>query len=335
MPRVEYTLSFENYQEMTSSRREKKDFRFAAGTAILGLVCIAAGYLFLRLHTDGSFFPGGLLLATGLLFTFLGMILGFFARSKPSRPNTRALRREYDLYYSDQRTIEFDENGWRVFWYEGEDVRPWSCLRQVYDLETLLVLATGTTYYWLPKTALLPDGQLDRLKAMAESCFSSHQRLFEVPLIPSAWVFVAAKAFHNWRTQRLPRLLCLVASALVGYWTSDYWSGFFSGFWVFAFPLLLIACEGLFYLAKYYAEDWSQTAPNAEIMSDCLAYRTKTIRWIAEYRQVAELKEIPGAFMLYFDSKSYQLIPKRGFSPERMAQFKGLVHRGELVAASD
>jgi hypothetical protein len=73
------------------------------------------------------------------------MILGLLAKPKSSRPDPTVLRREYDLFHADRRAIEFDENGWRLFWYEGEDVRPWSCLRQVYDLDTLLLLGTGTT----------------------------------------------------------------------------------------------------------------------------------------------------------------------------------------------
>lgn len=38
-----------------------------------------------------------------------------------------------------------------------------------------------------------------------------------------------------------------------------------------------------------------------------------------------ELREIPGAFMLYFDLNSYYLIPKHGFSPEQIVQFRDVV----------
>jgi len=326
MPKIEYTLCFENYLEMTSSRREKKELRIAATSAISGFFSIAAGYLFLRIHVEASFFPGGFLLATGFLLTFLATILGFLAKPKSSRPDTTVLRREYDLFHADRRAIEFDENGWRLFWYEGEDVRPWSCLRQVYDLETLLVLGTGTTYYWLPKTALQPDGQLARLKALAESFLTKRQRLFEVPLRPSAQVYVVARMFHNWRRQPLARLLCLSALTLTAYWILSNADVPSKGLWALpAVPLFLILCEGLFYLAKYCTEDWSKTSQNAEIMSDCISYKTKKIRWIAEYRQLMELREIPGAFLLYFDVNSYHLIPKHGFPPGQIAKFREVV----------
>lgn len=327
MPRIEYTLCFENYLEMTSSQREKKDFRIAAISAISGFFCIAAGYLFLKISTERSVFLGGLLLATGLLLTSLAMILGLLAKSKSSRPDTTVLRREYALFYADSRAIEFDENGWRLFWYEGEDVRPWSCVRQLYDLETLLVLGTGTTFYWLPKLALRRDGQLDHLKALAESFLTKREQLFVVPLRPSAQVYLVAKVFHNWRCQLLARLLCLSALTLVGYWAfSNAGNVPSKGLLALAVvPLFMILCEGLFYLAKYYTEDWSKASPNAEIMSDCIGYKTKTIRWIVEYRQLIKLREIPGAFLLYFELNSYHLIPKHGFSPGQIAQFREAV----------
>jgi hypothetical protein len=306
MPRIEYKLSFENYLEMTCSRREKKDFRIPAVSAILGFFFIAAGYLLLRINIEASFFPGGLLLATGLLLTFLA---------------------EYDLFYADKRAISFDENGWRLLWYEGEDVRPWSCLREVYDLKTLLVLGTGTTNYWLPKDSLEAAGQLDHLKALAESFLTSRQQVFQVPLRPSAQVYLAAKLFHNWRRQLTARLLCYAALMLVAYWIlfSNPEQAALKSLWLFALvPFFLCLCEGLYYFVKHYTEDWSKASQNVEIMSDCILYKTLTTRWIAEYRQLLELREIPGAFLLYFDRSSYHLIPKRGFSQKQVDQFRDI-----------
>src|SRR5215475_13125365 len=200
MPTFGYQLSFENYLEMTRSRRERKDYRFAAFSAITGFFCIAGGYLFLKLGHE-SFFPGGFLLATGLLLTFLGMLLGFLAKSKPTQPDTKTLQREYELGCADKRILEFDEKCWKVQWFEGEDVRPWSCLRQVYELETLLVLGTSTTYYWFPKEALQEAGQLEPLKAIAESSLAKRQMLFQIALHPSALAYVAGRMYHGWDRQ--------------------------------------------------------------------------------------------------------------------------------------
>ena len=120
-----------------------------------------------------------------------------------------------------------------------------------------------------------------------------------------------------------------MALTLVGYWIfSSVGDVPSTGLWALAVvPLFLILCECLFYLVKYYKEDWSKASPNAEIMSDCIGYETKTVRWIVEYRQLMQLREIPGAFLLYFDLNSYHLIPKHGFSLEQIAQFRDVVRK--------
>lgn len=263
----------------------------------------------------------------GLLLTLLAMFVGLFARPKSQQLDSTALQREYDLFHADRRTIEFDETGWRLSWYEGQDVRPWSCLRQVHDGETILVLATSTTGYWLPKQALQGAGQLDQLKTLAESHLVNRKKLFEVPTRPSALLYSAAAMFHNWHRQLLTRLLSYAALTLIAYWIAYAAPAQKAGsLWGLAMvPLCLIFGEGLIYFRTYFKTDWSKAAQNAEIMSDCLGYKTNTDRWIAEYRRLKAVREIPGAFLLYFEQNSYHLLPKRSFSPAQITQFRKIV----------
>lgn len=328
MPKIEYTLSFENYLEMVrGSQKGGQDLRIGLASAIAGLCCLATGYFFLKMNVNGSFFPGGLLLMIGLLLTFLAMFFGVFAKPKSPPFDTTALRREYEVFHADHRSIDFDESGWRLSWYEGEDVRPWSCLRQIHDGETILMLATTTTGYWLPKDALQRVGQLDHLKTLAESYLTNRKKLFEVPMRSSAQVYLVAAMFHHWRRQMLTKLLTCAALTLVAYWVVYAAPAQHArSLWGLAVvPVSLIFGEGLVYLRKYFNTDWSKTARNAEIMADCIGYNTKTDRWIAEYRRLQEVRELPGAFLLYFDRKSYHLLPKRGFSSAQIAQFKQTV----------
>lgn len=202
---------------MTRSQRGKKDFKLAAAVAILGFIFIAGGYLFLKLQQE-SFFPGGWLLASGLLLAVLAMVLGFLAKPKSRRVDLKTARREYNLYHSDKRCFEFDENGWKLFWYEGEDVRPWSCLRQIYSLETVIVLGTVTTYYWLPRAALEEARQLEHLRDLADASLTKRQLLFSVGMRPSLLVYLAGKMYHGWRRMSGPRVLCMSAAVLIFYW---------------------------------------------------------------------------------------------------------------------
>jgi len=331
MPRIEYTLSFENYLEMTSSRRGKPKYRAALISALIGFFFVAAGYTYLRIWPETWPVIGGSLLGLGLLTTGLALALAFFAKPKTSRPDMTTLRREYDRFFSDKRAIDFDENGWRVFWYEGEDLRPWSCVKEIHDLKTLLILVTETTYYWLPKVALEREGQLANIKALAETALTNRRLLFKVPMRPSAFVYVVAKLSHNWRRQFTTRLLCYLAATLVVYWVvfSDADGTKPHSQWLLALaPVLLIFCESLYYFRKYFLANWSEAAREAEIMSDCVGYKTDSVRWIAGYRRLLESREVPGAFLLYFDPQSFHLIPKKGFSPDQLVTFR------ELLASS-
>jgi YcxB-like protein len=328
MPRIEYTLSFENYLEMTRFRHEKPRYTSAIVFALAGFSFMATGYIYLRIWPDTWPIIGGILLSLGFLAAFLAMPLAFLAKPKSSRQNTATLRGEYDRYHSDKRAIDFDVNGWRVLWYEGEDVRPWSRVKGIHNLKTLLVLSTETTHYWLPKAALEQDGHFAQIKALAETALRNRESLFTVPMRPSSLVYVEARLFHDWRLRFGANLLCYAVATLVVYWiafsNSDNTSPY--SLWPLAFvPVLLLSCHGLYHLRNYFFANWSEAAREAEIMSDCVGYKTDTVQWIAEYRSAKELREVPGAFLLYFAPHSFHLIPKRGFSSQQIVTFRNLL----------
>jgi len=328
MPRIEYTLSFENYLEMTVSRREKPKYKAAVISALSGFSLIAVGYTYLQIWPDTRTMIGGMFLASGLLATGLALVMAFLAKPKSSRPDVKTLRSEYERFHSDKRAIEFNENGWRVFWYEGEDLRPWPCVSAIYDQETLLVFSTETTHYWFPKEALEREGQLASIRKLAETALTNRELLFAVAMHPSAAVYVAANLVHNWRRNFKRTLLCYAAATLLAYWLwfADWNSDPQASPWLLALiPFFYIFCECLYYLRNYFFTDWSKSAETVEIRSDCICYKTERVHWIARYKRLEKLRETPWAFLLYFEPKTFHLIPKRGFSKEQMMQFRKLV----------
>jgi hypothetical protein len=327
MHRIEYTLSLENYLEMTSSRREKPKYRAAIISALIGFSFIALGYTYLKIWPDTRTIIGGMLQGSGLLATGFAMILAFFAKPKSSRPNITTLRGEYQRFHSDKRAIVFDDMGWRLFWYEGEDVRSWSCVRAIHDQKTLLVLSTETTHYWLPKAALEQDGRLAEIRGLAEAALTNRELLFTVPMRPSAAAYVAAMFLHNWSHHLKTSLLSYAAATLLVYWLlfADWNSTPPSSAWLLVLvPFSFIFCEGLYYLRNYFFADWSKSPQEVEIRSDCVCYRTESIHWIAKYEHLEKLRETPSAFLLYFEPKTFHLIPKKGFSKEQILQFRKL-----------
>lgn len=327
MPRVEYTLSFENYLEMTGPRSKMPRYKPALISALVGFCGIVAGYGYLHVWPDTRTMIGESLLALGLLATFLALVLGFLAKPKFFRPDTAALEPEYARSHADKRAIEFDEQGWRVFWYEGEDVRPWCCVRAVHELKTLLVLSTDTTPYWLPKAALEEQGQLANVRALAEAALKNHEVLFVVPMRPGVLVYVVAQFYHYWRLQLQSRAFWYGLATLFFYWNIALGSDMkpHSVWLVILVPVLLCFSEVLYYVRNYFFANWSEAAREAEVMSDYIGYRTDTVHWIVGYRLLIKSRESPGAFLLYFEPSKFHLIPKRGFTKSQVAEFRKLI----------
>jgi len=328
MPRVEYTLSFDNYLEMTQDRRQVPRIRPAVMFVAIGFCLIVAGYGWLRVMPDSWSILGGILLGFGLLAAVLAVLLGFLTKPKHARPDTATLRTEYQQYHSDKRAIEFDENGWRLSWYEGEDLRPWSCLRAIHHQKTLFILATETTYYWLPKADLQRDNQLDALTTLARNALDSRQKLFSVPLRPTVFVYIASWIVHNWRRRYKAMLLGCAVLTLFLYWLLFANSSNDSSYapWLLALaPLAILAVEVLFYVRSFYFARWADAAPDVAITSDGLIYRAPAVHWVALYRRLTGFHEFPWGFHLYFDAERFHLIPKKHFSPGQLAQLRKLL----------
>ena len=328
MPRVEYTLSFENYLEMTQGRRKAARIRAPVIFVATGFCLLFAGYGWLRVMPESWSVLGGILLGFGLLATVLALLLGLLIKPKDARPDTATLRTEYHQYNADRRAIEFDETGWRLFWYEGQDSRPWSCLRAVYDQKTLLILATETTHYWLPKADLQRENQLDNLKSLAQNALDQHQKLFSVPHRPSLLVYVASRAVHNWSRQYKAMLLGCAALTLFFYWAyfaNDNGESTNSPWLLALAPLLVLFFEALGYVRNFYFSNWAEAARDIDITSDGLTYRSPSVQWLVLYRRRTSFHEFPWGFHLYFDANTLYLIPKTHFSPDQLVQFRRLI----------
>jgi len=328
MPRVEYTLSFENYLEMTEGRRDAPRIHPTLIFVATGFCLLVAGYGWLQVMPESWSMVGGLLLGFGLLATIFAALLGILSKRKDARPDAATLRREHQRYHSDHRAIEFDENGWRLFWYEGEDLRPWSCLRAIHDQKTLLILATETTYYWLPKADLQRENQFENLKSLAQNALDQHHKLFSVPLRPSLLAYIAAWMTHNWRRHYRGMLLGCAVLTLFFYWLYFANSSEESAHspWLLAFvPLLVLTVEAVWYGRNYYFSKWAQSPQSIDITLDCIAYRSSAVQQLALYRRLFGYHEFPWGFHLYFDAKHLHLIPKRHFSPDQLIQFRKLL----------
>jgi YcxB-like protein len=328
MNRIEYQLTFENFQEMTQGRLKKPRLRPSAIAALMGMSLMAVGYTCIQILPEAKIVVGGVIFTAGVLAMGIAVVLGFAAKPRASRMEAVRLRSEYEGYYADKRTIEFDERGWRLFWYEGEDVRPWSCLTAIYNQETLLVLTTETTNYWLPKATLEKHGQLEILSALAQAALKGDGKLFSVAMRPSLASYIGTHFFDNWNRNLKRNLLLHCGAILLAYWLLfTLWSdGAPSFMWfVLLVPLSALACEALHYARIYAMSKWSEGPLEAGIMGDRIHYKTARMEWVARYRRLQKWKEFRSAFLLYFEPHSFHLIPKKGLSPDQIVQFRKLI----------
>jgi hypothetical protein len=319
MPRIDYQLTLENYQEMTAKRQTGPSYTIALWVALFGLVLILAGYFYLRVPRPfGEGLAGGIMLAAGLLAEFAATLIGIFLKPKrKAKVSSGELQRQYIQYAADPRSVEYDEAGFRVKWFEGEDIRPWAAVRGLQELKTLLVISTTSTHYWLPKAVLEQEGHLAGLKALACGALEEKQVLFTVPIRPIPLVYLIANLFHYWRRNLRTRCLVYIGATLASYWllSGDWWHGESHPAPVaLLVPFMLLSCESLYFLHRYYSAPWAESAQEARIMEDGIGYQT----------QDARIKQ-DCTFMLYFSSNQFYFIPKHGFTLSQIEQFRGLL----------
>jgi hypothetical protein len=328
MNRIEYQLTFENFQEMTRDRVKKTKFHPAAIAALTGLSLMTVGYTCIQILPEARIVVGGVIFTAGVLAMGIAVVLGFAAKPKASRMEAVRLRSEYEGYHADKRTIEFDEKGWRVFWCKGEDIRPWSCLTAIYNQETLLVLTTETTNYWLPRAALEKDGQLESLSTLAQAALQADGKLFSVAVRPSLVSYIGTHFLDNWSCNLKRNLFLHCGAILLAYWLLfALWSDGAAALVWFVLPvsLCMLACEALHYARTYSGSRWSESPQEAEILEDRIYYKTARAEWVARYKRLQKWKESRSAFLLYFDPQSFHLIPKKDFSPDQILQFRELL----------
>jgi hypothetical protein len=275
------------------------------------------------------------LLGSGLLAEVIAMLMGILNKPKQkAKVSDVELQREYSQYAADPRFVEYDETGFRVKWYEGEDIRPWAMVRGLQELKTLLVISTISTHYWLPKAVLEQEGHLAELKALACGALEEKQVLFTVPIRPIPLVYLIANLFHYWRRNLRTRCLVYIGATLASYWllSGDWWRGeSHSAPVAMLVPFILLFCESLYFLHRYYSAPWAESAREARIMEDGIGYQTQDARIKHEYRLLREWREIPGTFMLYFSSNQFYFIPKHGFTLSQIEQFRGLLQAHFLL----
>src|SRR5215472_10552722 len=109
----EFVLTLDSYLEVAESRLVTQSRALAATAAFSGFGLFSLGYLLLHFWPDWDPRAGLVSLMAGLFLAFVAAVLAFFPRQVRTKKSEAVLRSEYERFFSDRRSFEFDESGWR------------------------------------------------------------------------------------------------------------------------------------------------------------------------------------------------------------------------------
>jgi len=230
-------------------------------------------------------------------------------------------------FFSDRRSFEFDEIGWKYKSERGEDVRRWSELTSLRDSSGVMVLGTSGSVYLLPKSAFTAE-DLERIKDLSNRALDAPGALFKASISSSAIDYMLSMASYNWRANWRTALLSY-AAALVLLVAVTYPSAEYS---LIDHPVVMVFVLGLCFLGEcvyylyLYHQGFRKDAPTvAAVMVDRIEFWASTRRWIVKYQWLSEVRETGSSFHLYFRPTSFYLIPKKKLDRDQLTRFRDLL----------
>jgi hypothetical protein len=331
--KAEFVLTVDNYFEVAENRLETQSRTLATTVAFSGLGIFLLGYSLLHFWPDWDSRVGLISLMSGLLLAFAAAVMAFFPRRVKTKKSEALLRSEHERFFSDRRTFEFDEIGWRYGSERGEDARKWSELTGLRDSSNMMVLGTSGSAYLLPKSAFTAE-ELERIKDLSGKALDAGT-LFKVNVFSSAPDYVFSMISHSWRTRWKTALLsysaALVVLIAITYPSAKYSVTNHPIVVVFVFAVCFLG-ECLYYLYLYYQGFRKHAPTTAAITADRVGFWGPRARWVVKYQWFSEIRETRSLFHLYFRPESFYIVPKKGFNQDQLARFRELLHSPKSTA---
>lgn len=333
--KAEFVLTPGNYLEVAENRLETPSRTLATTMAFSGLGVFLVGYFLLHFWPDWAPRVGFISLMSGLFLAFAAAVLAFFPRRVKTKKSAELLRSEHERFFSDRRTFEFDEIGWKYGSERGEDTRKWSELTSLRDSSNMMVFGTSGSGHLLPKSVFTGE-ELKRIKDLSGKALDAGA-LFKVNISPSAADYVFSMLSYNWRTRWKTALLSYAAALVlliaVTYPSAEYSLMNHPVALVFVFVVCFLG-QCLYYLYLYY-QGFRKHAPTyAAIMADRIGLWAPSGRSVVKCQWLSEIRETSSWFHLYFRPESFYIIPKREFNQDQLARFRdSCIHQNPLPKA--
>jgi len=324
--KVEFSLSFENYQDWCVRNSSTRRSKLISKLALSAFVLIGLGYFFAA-HSKSSSVPDGVLaIFVGFCLTALLVPLWFLLERE--NPEKSRLRHQdiFEKYFRQPRSLEFDESGWTFIYGNAVNARPWSDLTSFSDFGRTIVLVDTFVHYPLAAAAFTAE-QKERLKELSEKALAPEPKLFSVPMFCTSTAYVRSMAAHFWRKHTLRRLalyaLGCFCAFLMGTIFADAHAVTPTPI-ILGLALLMPIIENATYLRKFNSYYSLYSFHSVDISQESLCFRKPLELRKIRLDWITEIRETWMEFCIYVDDDLFYMIPKQGLPQEQIKHLRQL-----------
>jgi hypothetical protein len=329
MPKVEFTLSFEDYLDYYGRGIPRRKTKIAGSVAVTGIAIALVGFLSAIESSDSVLPNGALAISGGICMALMSIPLWFVVERRSPEKIKSEHRRSYESLFSAPRVLEFNTEGWSYSYGAAKNSLPWSDLTSVADLGRVLVLADRYVQYLLPVSAFSNE----TLKDLTEHCeraLNWQPSEFTVPIRVNALAYIRARVAYRWRraTAQMVSLyfLGLVMASIIA---AIFAAPISLTAWPIAAVLILFMplSEILVDAAKIRPYRANYSFDSAAISSSSICFRDSKRLWNLPIKWLASWQETSGEFRLYVTDDQFYI-----FSKKRLSQKQSLQLRESLVS---
>jgi hypothetical protein len=324
MPKVEFTLSFEDYFGYYGRGASRRKMKIAGSVAMTGIAIALVGFLSAIESSDSMLPNGAFAVSSGVCMALMSIPLWFVLERGYPEKIKREHRRSYESLFSAPRVLEFDTEGWSYSYGAAKNSLPWTDLTSLADFGRVLVLADRYVQYLVPASALSEETRKD-FTEHCERALNWQPSEFMVPIRVSALGYIRARVAYRWRRATAQ----MVSLYLLGLVLASIVAAIFAGaLSVTAWPIAAVLIsfmplsEFLIHAAKIRPYRANYSFDSAVVSPSSICFRDPKRLWKMPTKWLISWQETSREFRLYVTDDHFYIFSKRGLGREQSLQLR-------------